>query len=109
MYRSCSPAKAASASSVARKIYPWLPLTSWLARGSFPTDRRLSTLETPILIVHGTRDRIIPFSESERLVEVAPPTAEFLPVEGAGHNNLFEVGNLGYLEQLADRFHTWTR
>ena len=43
-------------------------------------------LHLPWLIVHGTADETVPFSDAERLHAAAPPgTATLLPVEGAGH------------------------
>ncbi len=97
-----------STSSLALKIYPWLPLTSLLARGSFPNADRLAEIEAPVLVAHGTRDEIIPFSEGEKLHRAATGDAEFLPVEGAGHNDFFSVAGEEYLGLLRERFRSWT-
>lgn len=96
-----------SAPSVALRIYPWLPLVALLVRGDFPNARRLARLDAPALVVHGTRDEIIPFAEGRRLHAAAPERADFLPIEGAGHNDLFEVGGARYLEELGERFRGW--
>ena len=50
----------------ARAGYPWLPV-SWILQDTFRSDLWISAVKTPILIVHGTEDRLIPVSESERL------------------------------------------
>ena len=97
-----------SASSMARKVWPWLPLTSLLARGTFPNTERLQSLTTPAWIVHGTEDRIVPPSEAEKLYRTASEAAELRLIQGAGHNDLLDVGGAEYLEQLAERFRSWT-
>lgn len=96
-----------SASSLALRLYPWLPLTALLVRGEFPNARRLSRLEAPALVVHGTRDEIIPFAEGRRLAAAAPQRATFLAIDGAGHNDLFEVAGGAYLRRLGERFREW--
>jgi len=97
----------ASLSSMARRLYPWLPLGPLLVRGAFPNAERLRRLEMPALVVHGTEDEIIPFAEGRSLHAAAPAGADFLPIDGAGHNDLFEVGGEEYLRALGDRFRAW--
>jgi hypothetical protein len=97
-----------SLSSLARRLYPWLPLGALLVRGAFPNRERLARLSVPVLLVHGTEDEVIPFAESRSLQAAAPPGAAFLPVEGAGHNDLFEVAGEAYLRLLGERFRAWT-
>ena len=98
----------ASLSSLALRIYPWLPLSAVLARGSFPNTKRVAELEVPVLVVHGTRDEIIPFAEGQKLYQAAPAGTEFLAVEGAGHNDFFEVAGDEYLRSLGERLRSWT-
>ncbi|MCZ6508639.1 MAG: alpha/beta fold hydrolase [Acidobacteria bacterium] len=97
----------ASLSSMAFEAYPWMPLAGLLARGSFPSDRRVRELEVPLLVVHGTRDGIIPFSQGEKLHRAAAAGTEFLAIEGAGHNDLLSVAGRPYLESLGERLRGW--
>jgi pimeloyl-ACP methyl ester carboxylesterase len=97
-----------SMSSMAFRIYPWLPLAGVLASGSFPNAQRISELEIPILVVHGDRDEIIPFEEGQKLHAAAPDTSQFLAIEGAGHNDFFAWAGDPYLRMLGERFSTWT-
>ena len=48
----------------------------------------VESIAAPALIVHGTADRIVPFSWAKALAE-AVPGAKLLPLEGAGHAALF--------------------
>ena len=98
-----------SLSSMSLRVYPWVPLGSFLVRGRFPNSRKIETLASPVLIAHGKTDSIIPFSEGQKLHEAAPPGTELLVVDGAGHNDFFEIAGRPYLETLRDRFHTWVR
>lgn len=45
----------------------------------------LEKIETPILIIHGTADNDIPFSNSEQLVSMLP-NAKLIAIDGADHS-----------------------
>ena len=96
-----------SLSSMAGNAYSWLPLTRVLTAGLFPNTDRGSALEIPLWIVHGGRDRVIPFSEAEKLKEAAP-ASELLRIPAAGHNDLLETAGAEYLFELSRRVHAWT-
>lgn len=98
----------ASISSIARRLFPWMPLSSVLTRRTFPSVERIGELEIPILIVHGRRDREVPISEGRKLHRAAHREAEFVVIEDAGHNDLFEVGGRDYFQLIAERVRQWT-
>lgn len=52
--------------------YPWLPVQLLLV-DSFRSDRFIREVEEPILILHGSEDRLIPPSDSEQLAALAKP------------------------------------
>lgn len=54
--------------------------------------------KTPILIIHGTKDNIIPSSESELLSKAAPSGTEAWFIEGADH--LQGIGTAQYAERV---------
>lgn len=97
-----------SLSSMALRVYPWLPLTALLARGMMRNDERIARVQAPVLVVHGRRDTIVPFAEGERLRDAAPPGTELLAVDAADHNDLFDVAGDAYLRGLGERFRRWT-
>jgi fermentation-respiration switch protein FrsA (DUF1100 family) len=111
--RECAGVVAQSAfsslSSMALRAYPWLPLAALLTRGAFPSIERVREMDVPLLVAHGTRDGIIPFAEGERLHAAAEPSAEFVPVEGADHNDFFAVAGTEYLGLVGARLRRWTR
>ncbi|MCZ8185301.1 MAG: alpha/beta fold hydrolase [Beijerinckiaceae bacterium] len=52
--------------------YPWLPV-SWLLVDQFRSDLWIREVRVPILILHGTEDRLIPPSDSEALAALGRP------------------------------------
>ena len=63
----------------------------------FPRDRsqnlhRINNISTPLLIIHGEEDEVIPFAHGRKLFDLSPSDQKnFLPVPKAGHNDLFVV------------------
>jgi abhydrolase domain-containing protein 17 len=67
---------------------------------SFRTARRLASVRCPVLVIHGTADRVIPFAVGQRLHALARRTAPPLWVEGAGHDDLMDVAAERYWNAL---------
>lgn len=76
---------------MAFESYPWLPV-GLLMKDPMKTRDRIGKVETPVLIIHGTEDSIIPVEHGERLFEYASHPRELLIVEGAGHGDLWKRG-----------------
>ncbi len=88
-----------SVADMATRVMSLFP-TSLLLRHRFDNEAKLPNVKCPILIMHGTRDAIIPIDMSRRLAEVAGDRATFEPVEGADHNDLFDVGGPEMFETI---------
>jgi pimeloyl-ACP methyl ester carboxylesterase len=88
-----------SMSDMARSVLPLFP-TSLLLRHRFENEHKLPNVKVPMLIMHGTRDSIIPFDMSKRLAALAGERATFLPIEDANHNDVFDVGGPGMFEAI---------
>jgi fermentation-respiration switch protein FrsA (DUF1100 family) len=76
-----------------------------VARTVFPFDRfatgsRLRRVRVPVLVIHGTRDEVIPFSHGERLLDGVRSPRSHLWVEGARHNDLALVAGERYWSAL---------
>lgn len=54
----------------------------------FNNARDIGKVHVPVLIVHGRNDQIAPFWHGEKLYERANQPKTFLPVDGAGHNDV---------------------
>ena len=68
---------------------------------SFPSIDTIRRVECPIVMLHGTADSVIPYSQGCRLYDVAPTPKWFVPIDGAGHDDFIEVMGLQrYTETL---------
>jgi fermentation-respiration switch protein FrsA (DUF1100 family) len=54
----------------------------------FPNLRRIKNIKTPLLIIHGRRDSVIPFHHGKTLFESANQPKYFVEIPDAGHNDL---------------------
>ena len=61
----------------------------------FDNLRKIATVKCPIFIGHGTHDELVPFAMAGKLVQAAQDggSVTFFPIQGGGHNDVFEVGN----------------
>ncbi len=66
----------------------------------FPNAALIGRLRCPVLVIHGTRDGIVPFSHGRALYDAAPAPKQSLWVEGAGHNNVLDVAGERYPQAL---------
>lgn len=67
----------------------------------FPNLARLRDVHCPVLVVHGTRDEVVPWSHGKRLFAAAAEPKRRLWVDGAGHNDVLQVAGRRYTEELA--------
>lgn len=68
--------------------YAFILPVNLLLRYQIRTDRFIKKVHCPTFILHGKKDRLIPYRQSEMLQAVAPEIVKLYPIEGAGHNNL---------------------
>ncbi|HET7401161.1 MAG TPA: alpha/beta fold hydrolase [Usitatibacter sp.] len=84
---------------------PWgfLPVGLILTQ-NFDALAKLPQVRMPVIVVHGTRDSVVPFQMGERLFAAAHEPKRFIRVDGAGHHNLSGIGLDQYRKALADLF-----
>lgn len=51
----------------------------------------IDRIQCPVLFLHGTDDRVVPFRHSQRLHQRASPPKSFTWFDGGGHNDLVEA------------------
>lgn len=73
--------------AMAQRTYPWVP--SVLLRYPLDTAAGAAAMVTPLLLIHGEDDTLIPPSESV-CIQTAAPGARVHRIAGAGHNDLHE-------------------
>jgi len=73
------------------QVLPWDKLNN---------ARDIKRVHVPVMIVHGRNDQIVPFWHGERLFVLANAPKVFLPIDGAGHNDVVFVAGKRYLGAL---------
>jgi fermentation-respiration switch protein FrsA (DUF1100 family) len=86
-------------SDMVSRQFPVLPL-SLLLRHRFESLDKISRVSCPVLIGHGSQDSIVPCEMSGRLAASAKGAVTSFTVEGADHNDLYEVGGTQVFEAL---------
>jgi fermentation-respiration switch protein FrsA (DUF1100 family) len=73
---------------VGRMHYPILPVR-WLLRDRYASGERIVRIGSPLLVIAGDRDEVIPLEQSRQLYDAASSASlkELLIVPGADHNN----------------------
>ncbi len=62
----------------------------------FPNQSHIRQTNIPILLIHGTKDQIIPYWHSQVLYDSIPGPKQLLTVEGADHNDVAIVAGEQY-------------
>jgi fermentation-respiration switch protein FrsA (DUF1100 family) len=82
-----------SAADVAFSAYPFVPV-SLLMKDQFRSADRIGKVTAPVLIMHGARDRIVPFRQGERLFALANEPKQFVRFADGGHEDLDRYDHL---------------
>jgi len=81
----------------------WLPVRPLITQ-RFEAIERVGRLGSPLLVVHGSEDRLIPPVLGQRLYEAAVQPKAFVLVEGGSHHSTNAVGQAQYRAALATLF-----
>ncbi len=76
---------------VAQSKYRIVPV-SLLLKDKFDSAALIKDVKTPKLFIHGDMDRTVPLRFGRKLYDAAPEPREFVKIEGAGHNDLYDYG-----------------
>lgn len=66
--------------------YPLFPFR-FLLLDRWPSIKRIGRVHTPVIIFHGTDDKIVPVAHARTLAE-ASSTARFIEIQGGAHNEI---------------------
>ena len=81
----------------------WLPVSPLITQ-RFDAASRIAEVGSPLLVVHGSQDSLIPYRLGQDLYERARGPKRFVLVEGGSHHNTNAVGQAQYREALAELF-----
>lgn len=91
-----------STASVAQLVYPFVPI-ALLMKDQFHSDEVIGKVHSPLLVLHGERDSVIPFAQGQALYEMANPPKRFIRFPEGDHENLPAHGSVPEIRRfLAD-------
>lgn len=91
-----------STAAVAQLVYPYVPI-ALLMKDQLRSDLVIGKLQAPLLVLHGERDSVIPFSQGQALYALANPPKRFIRFPEGNHENLPAHGSLPEIRRfLAD-------
>ena len=88
-----------SAREMASRHYRIFP--SFLVRLRLDNLGTIGKVRCPVLIFHGTADKLVPIEMGRRLAAAAAGPVELVMIEAAGHNDTYDMGGRRYKEKLA--------
>ncbi len=73
----------------------WLPV-GWLISQRFDSEKKIANIGSPLLVVHGSEDRVISSKLGRRLFEAAQEPKRFELVQGGSHHSTNSIGQAQY-------------
>lgn len=93
-----------SMNAMAREQYPFFP-TDLLLRYAFPSDQKIQNITMPLLIIHSSEDKTIPFSHGQALFQLASEPKQFLEIRGT-HDDGFIRSKEPYMSAIQQLLET---
>ena len=84
----------------------WVPGLRWLVTQRFDSLGRIGKVDEPLLLIHGTGDRVVPHEMSDRLHAAATSVRgglkALLKIDGASHSGVSRAGGERYERALRE-------
>ncbi len=94
-----------SAKDMVLEMFNGLPI-HFLIRSKFDSLSKIKSIHVPLFLIHGNLDAVVPIEQGKRLFAEANEPKYFYEIEGADHNNTFDVGGNTYFERFARFIHS---
>ena len=72
---------------LAQRYVPILPV-KWIIRYKIPTYQFMKSVDSPVFLIHGNKDYVIPYEHSVRINKDIPNRSKLFTIAGGKHNNL---------------------
>ena len=92
-----------SMEKAAKIYYPYLPV-KFLLKDKYNSEKKIKNIKTPILIMHGKKDNIVPFYMGERLFKIANKPKKFLQVEEDDHMLTYNDNLLSEINKFISKY-----
>jgi len=87
----------------AKIYYPYLPV-KFLLKDKYDSEKKIKNIKTPILIMHGKKDNIVPFYMGKKLFEIANKPKKFLQIEEDDHMLSFNDNLLLEIKSFTNKY-----
>ncbi|NIQ93690.1 MAG: alpha/beta hydrolase, partial [Desulfuromonadales bacterium] len=77
-------------------------LLGWLLNARYDNAAKIEKLQSPLMVIHGENDTIVPPEMGRRLFDQAPEPKRFFLRAGAGHNSPLPPSNAPYWQAWRD-------
>ena len=77
-----------------------LPPLAFLVKDDLNSARLIPQLTVPLLVIHGTQDRLVPFQQGRDLYDLAPSPKQFYPIPDGEHVGLYRVAGQRYFQTI---------
>jgi uncharacterized protein len=88
-----------SVASEAKAHFGIFPI-DWLLLDRFDSMAHIGRINVPLLIMHGSKDSVIPARSAHALFDAAKEPKEYAEFQHGGHNDLFNFGALEHVRQF---------
>ena len=78
-----------SIENIGQKKYPIYPV-KYLTLDKFDNLSKIGKILSPLLIIHGKKDEVVPYEHSLKLFNKAPSPKKHVCIDEAMHNNLYD-------------------
>jgi fermentation-respiration switch protein FrsA (DUF1100 family) len=86
---------------IAAVHYWWLP-SSLLLKDRFSNLEHIDDTHSPVMVIAGTEDTIVPTDQSRMVFEAANEPKQLLVIDGAGHNDAALLDGREIIDEMAD-------
>lgn len=79
-------------------------LPKFLLSSQLPSIERIQNINYPLLVIHGTNDKVIPFEQGKKIFAASPAQIkDFYGAKGAGHNGIYiHVGGTKFMKPITN-------
>jgi len=85
---------------LSQEVYRFLP--SGAAPDVYRSIDLIRHVKSPVLVIHGIEDEIVPFSMGKQLFDAAPHPKRLFAVPRAQHNDVYAVARGEYLKEIEE-------
>ena len=92
-----------SLADIAQRRYPYIRVKPFLL-DTFASIDTITQIKAPLLVIHGTQDRVVPIDSGKALFDAALQPKEMAVLTGAGHSDVYAHGAMQVLRRFIDQY-----